>query len=439
RVITPYGNCSYQSVPPAMAQAYVSYFKDRDPQLAGQLQWFANQTLPDKQKLTLVQDIQTPLGSVHYKDYGVYFRHGFGTPYETLLLLYAGNCDGHYEWESDQMSYTLYAKGQPINLHFGNGYFPMFGRPWLRNRVSIDQKFEESERNVTAVTAAAFAPAMEYAHATRGIDSLRDVATEYPDLDDKGNWTPAESANLANPFTRIPMTIWHRQVLFLKDTDPRGPNYFVLRESFSGTPTRPTDLSLWFLANSMTRAGDVFHFDGQCLVDMDVFVASPAGAEPETGQYGHRQQPYGRMVGFDPKFHPDGKLQETQLLLRLKQPAGKGYMVVLYPRLKEGDPAAKYAVLADGAVTVETPLSTDYVFANAHAFDFADARVTFKGTAGSVRFYTDGKIVVTNAEGAATYTVAGKTITGAGAFTVVIENGKATTSTQGEGAKVEVK
>ncbi len=439
RVALPLGNCSYQSIPPSMATQYVTYYRERDPELAGQLQWAANQTLPKDKQLAIVQDIVPPLGSTWYKDYGVYFRHGFGTPYETLLLLYAGNCDGHYEWESDQMSYTLYAKGQPINLHFGNGYFPMFGRPWLRNRVSIDQKFEESERNVTAVTAAAFAPAMEYAHATRGIDSLRDVATEYPDLDDKGNWTPAESANLANPFTRIPMTIWHRQVLFLKDTDPRGPNYFVLRESFSGTPTRPTDLSLWFLANSMTRAGDVFHFDGQCLVDMDVFVASPAGAEPETGQYGHRQQPYGRMVGFDPKFHPDGKLQETQLLLRLKQPAGKGYMVVLYPRLKEGDPAAKYAVLADGAVTVETPLSTDYVFANAHAFDFADARVTFKGTAGSVRFYTDGKIVVTNAEGAATYTVAGKTITGAGAFTVVIENGKATTSTQGEGAKVEVK
>jgi hypothetical protein len=426
RLALPIGNCSYQSFPPTMATQYVTYYKDRNPALAGQLQWAANQTLPKEKQLTITKDITPQLGSTWYKDYGVYFRHGFGTPYETLFFLFAGNCDGHCEWEQDQMSYTLYAKGQPINLHFGNGYFPMFGRPWLRNRVSIDHMFEESERNVTQVQTATFAPAMEYAHATREVDSIRPYKTEYPIL--KGaQWAPEEGENMpAMPvYQRIPMTIWHRQVLFLKDADPKGPNYFVMRESFSGTPTRPTDLSLWFLANSMTRKGDVFHFDGQCLVDMDVFVASPAGVEPETGKYGHVQQPYGRMVGFDPKFHPDGKLQETQLFLRLKQPAGKGYMVVLYPRLKAGDPEASYTTLADGAVKVETPLSTDYAFVSMLPFAYQGAQVTFQGTAGSVRFFKDGNVVITNAEGKASYTVAGKTITGEGAFTVAITAGKA--------------
>ncbi|MHB9025777.1 MAG: hypothetical protein ACYC7E_16685 [Armatimonadota bacterium] len=439
RVVLPMGNCSYQSIPPSMATQYITYFKERNPELAGQLQWAANQTLPKDKQIAIVKDIVPQLKSTWYKDYGVYMRHGFGTPYETLLLLYAGNCDGHYEWEQDQMSYTLYAKGQPINLHFGNGYFPMFGRTWLRNRVSIDHMFEESERNVTQVRTAAFAPAMEYAHATREIDSLRPFKTEYPIL--KGSaWTPEESENMpAMPvWQRIPMTVWHRQVLFLKDTDPKGPNYFVLRETFSGTPTRPTDLSLWFLANSMTRKGDVFHFDGQCLVDMDVFVSTPAGTEPETGKYGHVQQPYVRMVGFDPKFHPDGKLQETQLFLRLKQPAGKGYLVVLYPRLKAGDPEAVCTTLADGVVKVDTPLSSDYAFVNSVPFAFTDARVSFRGTAGSVRFYADNQIVVTNAEGQAEYKVSGKTITGTGAFTVTI--GKDGVKTEkGEGASVEVK
>jgi len=49
------------------------------------------------------------------------------------------------------MAYTLTAKGQPINLHFNNAYVPMFFRPWLRNRVSIDHIVEESERNATRV------------------------------------------------------------------------------------------------------------------------------------------------------------------------------------------------------------------------------------------------------------------------------------------------
>ncbi|MHB9132382.1 MAG: hypothetical protein ACYDBB_15030 [Armatimonadota bacterium] len=439
RVVLPVGNCSYQSIPPSMASQYVTYFKERKPELAGQLQWAANQTLPKDKQITLTKDVIPQLGSTWYKDYGVYMRHGFGTPYETLFFLFAGNCDGHAEWEQDQMGYTLYAKGQPINLHFGNGYFPMFCRPWVRNRVSIDHMVEESERNATQVTTAAFAPAMEYAHATREIDSIRPLKAEYPVM--KGaSWAPEESQDWpAMPaWQHIPMTVWHRQVLFLKDTDPKGPNYFVLRESFGGTPTRPTDLSLWFLANSMTRKGDVFHFDGQCLVDMDVFVASPTGAEPETGKFGHVQQPYVRMVGFDPKFHPEGKLQETQLFLRLKQPAGKGYMVVLYPRLKAGDPEASYTTLADGVVKVVTPLSTDYAFVNALPFAYQDANVSFQGTAGSVRFYQDGKVAVTNAEGKASYKVAGKTITGEGAFTVVVTDGKATTSTQSAGAKVTV-
>jgi len=438
RVVLPIGNCSYQSIPPTMATQFVTYYKDRNPKLAGQFQWCANQTLPPNLKLKITDDIVPQLGSVHYDDYGVYFRHGFGTPYETLFFLFAGNCDGHAEWEQDQMCYTLYAKGQPINLHFGNGYFPMFCRPWLRNRVSIDHMVEESERNLTQVTAASFTPAVEYAHATRDIDSIRPLKTEYPVL--KGYaWTPEE--NLSWPTTpvwqRIPMTTWHRQVMFLKDSDPKGPNYFVLRDAFAGTPTRSTDLSLWFLANSMTRNGDTYHFDGQCKVDMDVYAASPAGMNPETGKYGHVQQPYRREVGFDPKYHPEGKLQETQLFLRWKQPTGKGYLVVLYPRLKDIDPAATYTTLAEGAVRVETPLSTDYAFLNSTPLTFKDKQVSFHGNAGAVRFYKTGQIAVINSEGEATITVAGKTISGTGAFQVTLENGKVTL--EPKDAKVTVK
>lgn len=90
----------------------------------------------------------------------------------------------------------------------------------------------------------------------------------------------------------------------------------------------------------MTREGGVFYFDGQADVNMDVFVASPAAPEIETGKYAHTQRPYAREVGFDPKYHREGKLQETQLFLQLKQQTGKGYVVLLYPRLKAGNPAS---------------------------------------------------------------------------------------------------
>lgn len=444
RLVLPYGNCSYQSVPPTFAQQYVAYYKDRHPELAGQLQWFANQTLPPEKKLKIVdKDLVPPLGSTRYEDYGVYFRHGFGTPYETLFFMFAGKADGHCEWEADQMTYTLFAKGQPINLHFGNGYFPMFGRPWLRNRVSIDHKFEVSERNQTDVAATAFMPALEYLRAYRTVDQIRALGSEYPLLNDKNAWAPEENKSWPGAPTNIetiPPVTWFRQVLFLKDEDPKGPNYFVIRDGFGSTPTRPTDVSFWFLANSMTRQGGVFHFDGQCEVDMDVFVNTPETFEPETGEYGHQQQAYGRMVGFEPKYHPGGKLWEKQLFLRVKQPAGKSYLTVLYPRLKAADPAATFTRLDDSVVRVQTPLSTDVVFASPYTFTWKDDKVQFQGLAGAVRTYAaGGKVVVVNNEGQAEVRLAGKTITGSGPFQVTLDGATVTTKTFAPDAKVEVK
>jgi hypothetical protein len=189
----------------------------------------------------------------------------------------------------------------------------------------------------------------------------------------------------------------------------------------------------------MERKGDTYHFDGQVKVDMDVFVNQPANATPETGEYSHPQQPYGRLTGFDPKYFPDGKLGEKQLFLRFKQPAGKGYMVVLYPRLKNEDPPATFESLAENAVRTTTPLSTDYSFLESHPFTFKDDRVSFDGTAASVRFYKSGKVVVNNCEGQAQFTVAGKTISGHGAFRVVLEDGKVAREKLSEDAQVEVR
>ncbi len=439
RVAIPFGNSSYQSFPPDFANQFVGYYKDRDPELAGKLQWAANQTLPEDKQVSIVEEVIPKLESVHYGNYGVTFRHGFGTPYETMFAMLAGDCHGHYEWEQDQMSYTLYAKGQPINLHFGNGYFPMFGRSWLRNRVSIDMSYEKSERNPTQVMTASFTPEAEYLRASRGIDMLRKLETEYPLLNAKGAWSDDEKKSwpAVPEWTEIPMTLWYRQVIFMKDADPRGPNYFVIRDGFGGTPTRPTEVSYWMLSKEMQQEGDLFHFEGQADVNMDLFLHTPQGQAPETGEHSHVQQPYVRLVGFDPAYHPDGKLQERQQLIRWRQEPGDGYMVVLYPRLKENDPPATFTRLADSAVRIETPLSTDYVFLAPHPFDYADDRVAFSGLGGSIRFYKDGRTVIVNTDGDASFAVDGKRWSGTGAFMITLADGKAASTLHGEGASVQ--
>ncbi|MHB9131744.1 MAG: hypothetical protein ACYDBB_11730 [Armatimonadota bacterium] len=437
RTIMPVGNTSYQSYSLEMATQLTNYFKDRDPELAGQLQWSANQTFPDDKQLKIVKDVVPQLGSAWFKDYGIFMRHGYGTPYETYFFMMAGNCLGHYE-TTDHMVYTLYAKGQPINLHFGNGYFPGLQRPWLRNGISVDHRLHWAyERLYANVNTAAFMPATEYAHASLDMDELTPPCGEYPV--DYGKTDP-NPPDYAHP-EKMPLMTWHRQVLFVKDEDPKGPNYFVIRDGFAGRPTKPTDDSFWFLANSITRQGDIFHVDGQLKVDMDVFVNSPVNPQVDETppSYTHIQQPYARMVADDLKYYPGGKRQEKQLALRLKQPAGNGYFVVLYPRLKEVDPAATFTSLGENAVKVVTTLSTDYLLVNAFPSTVKADGIEITGTSVAVRRYKDGKIIVTNSEGAATVTVAGKTITGTGAFSVTIENGNATTKTYADGAKVEVK
>ena len=93
------------------------------------------------------------------------------------------------------------------------------------------------------------------------------------------------------PIERLPLMTWHRQVLFVKDEDPKGPNYFVVRDGFDGKPIKPTEDSFCFLANGMTRKGDVFHFDGQLPVDMDVFVNAPADCQPGVAIWAGGAQP----------------------------------------------------------------------------------------------------------------------------------------------------
>ena len=127
------------------------------------------------------------------------------------------------------------------------------------------------------------------------------------------------------------------------------------------------------------------------------------------------------------------------MVFRVKQPAGKGYLVVLYPRLKENDPAATFARLNESAVKVETPLATDYAFLNSFPLSYQDDRVQFEGTAATVRFYKSGAIAVLNVEGTTTVKVAGKTITGNGAFSVTIAGGAVTKKTFGQDAAVDVK
>ena len=125
------------------------------------------------------------------------------------------------------------------------------------------------------------------------------------------------------------------------------------------------------------------------------------------------------------------------MLLRIRQAPGKGYMTVLYPRLKEDDPPAAYKRLADNVVEITTPSGTDVVLMATWPFSYKEKRFSFQGRAAAIRWLKDGSIVVRNAEDTISLSIAGKTVTGEGPFEVVIKNGEITRQSIPEGSRLE--
>src|SRR5208337_4129577 len=93
-------------------------------------------------------------------------------------------------------------------------------------------------------------------------------------------WTPKGAPqSVGNTWSRrgviesVPSQAWTRRVVFVKDTDPLGPNYFLLSDTFQAT--LPTQCNLWGLAESLKLDGDHAHFAGKYGVDLEAYLLAP--------------------------------------------------------------------------------------------------------------------------------------------------------------------
>ena len=122
--------------------------------------------------------------------------------------------------------------------------------------------------------------------------------------------------------------------------------------------------------------GQFHHFEGQCGVDLDMFIARPAEPVIVTDAVG---------VGPGMPYCVNLKLHEHQQLVRIEQPAGKGYTTLFQPRWP-GSGAPSYRTIADGAgVVVEGGGRTDTLFLGDDTIRYADGGVQFEGKVGFVR------------------------------------------------------
>ncbi|OPZ25294.1 MAG: hypothetical protein BWZ02_02527 [Lentisphaerae bacterium ADurb.BinA184] len=367
------------------------FFQTRDPQLARQLAWGLSEggnqlgghaDASFKMVAPGLEPLAPELGSVHLPGFGFVMRNGFPRRDEAYLQVYAGG----FSWghgHTDRGSWLFYAMGAPLMVDFAAMYTPSMREQWMHPggltfnhdetvrpatdapendwwRLAADPSFRDLKTApftvvemredpraadelgrfgvVTAFRAGARA---DYARMERRVSYLHRVpyALQASHGTDAFHDFSHEEVVLKQPFH------WTRQYVFVKDADPMGHNYLVVRDSLDGNTELDPSLNLWCLADKLDISGQVAVYTGQHGVNLHSYIAEPAGFTPHTRTVGHPcgfafAQPYQKTFGKP--------FREDQIQLRIPQARRDGgYFVAIVP-VKQGDPAPRFATVAGG-------------------------------------------------------------------------------------------
>jgi hypothetical protein len=309
------------------------------------------------------------LASEKWEGFGAVLRNHAGSPLETFMALPTGAPDGFRAYPNEG-AFHLYAKGAPLCLRFGaRGYNDTVTQSaWMNNRITFDKR-DESQSGTGLIRQWVSLSTADFFGGEYRITRLR--GKPVPAATDRGNLELSEprvvdtkeTGSVISSFfgdeQDVPPQTWRRQILFVKDQAPRGPNYFLLSDSFAAT--LPTDWNLWCLANEMKMDGAKATFSGKFEVDLDVYLLQNPG-KIVTGAWGPEK--------------------ERQKLLQLQQDANQGYFVALYPRAKD-EPVPVLSRISGGkGLSVSLPNRTDWAFLSAERFEFEEADLQFSGSAG---------------------------------------------------------
>ncbi len=401
------------------------FFQTRDPKLARQLAWGLKESgnnlggHADASYKMLdpgLEPLAPTLDTANFPGFGFVMRNGFPRQDESYLQVYAGD----FSWghgHNDRGTWLLYGKGAPLMADFAAMYTPSMREQWMHPggltfnhdetiRPAVDYPKDdwwqkstnadyralktapftvvEMKESPTAtdalgtfgkVTAFKNTPQADYARMERQVSYLHRVPFILKDIHGKDLFEDFahEEVTLKKPF------MWTRQYAFIKDTDPLGHNYFVMRDDLTGNTELDPSLNLWALADKVSINGQTAIYTGQYGVDIHCYVAEPATFAPQTRTIGHGCG-FGFAQYYQNKF---GKpFREDQLQLRIPQSKRDGgYFVVMVP-VKKGETPPKFETIADGkAIRVIFPDRTDTILLNKDASEVELDGKKVKGTA----------------------------------------------------------
>ncbi len=368
RHLPPIGN-TYMREPTGEFGVIASLWKQKDPEFAANMQWMHQQqgsssepglggfypTLAGFRQALLDHSIvpkPPAYQSELFPHTGVMLRNHFPSDRETQLYLIAGTNHEHYDQDSG--SFTLWGKGRVIANDFG-----------------YEGNMPADDHSMVVASDAPGAELMQVAEFSSGPN------LDYVEGVKNGEWT--------------------RQIAFIKDSDPLGPNYFIISDSlktftlksllhsinrfrfgaFWNQKPEPAVWRLWLTAKKVAISGQTALAIGKEDVNTDIFFVQPAGVSLTTEQ--KTRQTYGIAAG---KY---GRVSTTQTCLIATTNGGAGFTAIVYPRLNS-EPTPIVTELAGGKVIkVQSGAGSDYVFLSSAPFAYQDRQLSFSGTVGLVQ------------------------------------------------------
>jgi hypothetical protein len=427
------------ALPGMMAKATAS----SDPEYSRTQQWvwqragypvfIANQMLGGYEYVYMDRDLpaaRPDWGTDFFPEYGVIFRQGLGTPDEWYMNFQVKMWDGV---PSANGSFAaLFAKGAPLSALFSKGWADrdelVVSRVLpARRRGTPEERYDHFYHTQEAELAGHSAlPRQDYAAADIVIGDwaprmqVGGSGKANPDFDQLmtvrlPEWPPIPAAG------NFPI-LWTRQVLFVKDDDPAGAGYLLLRDTVSGG--QPTIWQFWTLSEKIGTPeearnpeafladkpgdkvveprelkGDRFTALGPFGVDLEYYLASPTATPRYTLRGGTTYDQWERRGG----------VPEYQDLLHLQMPGDGAYFVALFPR-RRGEPVPSFEALGNGMIIkVSGEFGTDHGFLSGAEAEAAAGDVRFKGTAGSVQDRPSGLVLSLGAKGEVRYKAYGLT------------------------------
>jgi len=395
-----------------------------DPQLARELLGIALSSGASPESIRALSPNLTPvvpqLNSVAYPGYGAFLRSGAGSSAESYLQVRFGNFTIDHT-NNDGGAFTWYARGVPLSVDFATMNSPRISSPWWHNALSFNHVEHDPplacpgrdlpgcfytgkgwvEHRVEPHTALAPVPddtmsnpAEVFGHIATyamqpGADYLcgeaeRRSFVKLPyytrENGDPDPWTSragCEQVTLAHPFQ------WTRQMLFVKDDTPEGPNYLYVTDDLRGNSELEPAFNFWCLATNVVQNRRQLFLNGQFGIDLDMVVVEPASGRIQIGEWGHHQT---HLVG-------GSGLNENQKLVRVfGNTDGGGFRILFYPR-EANEPMPRVDSLEHGAlVRVMLPDQTHWLLLSKTPITVTDGPVKLTGTAAVVKRWQDGRI-----------------------------------------------